>query len=130
MLKYPELHKSALPHSHFYRHSDDISLLVAPSGLECVLACQNFLCIMLPSMNRFLNFISNSNWRKKPTKSVCVPCRPNCTIMCLRFCTRQIDGVECGIFSIDAPLGQTHYVWNECEMMMKGREKVKPGAGS
>ena len=29
-----------------------------------------------------------------------------CTIMCFRFCARQIDGVECGLFSIHAPLGQ------------------------
>ena len=39
-------------------------------------------------------------------------------------------------FGFTHRLGRPHYVWDECEMMMmmvmmkKGREKVKPGAGS
>ena len=73
------------------------------------------------------------------------------------FRARRKDGVECGLFSIHAPLGRPHYVWDEylysvleevevrvtvcvsvivlrgMMMMMvvvKGREKVKPGADS
>ena len=46
-----------------------LSLIVASCGLDCVLACQG-KCphIMLPSMNRFFNFISRSNQLKKPGK--------------------------------------------------------------
>ena len=77
----------------------------------------------------------------------------HCTITCLEFRARRIDGVECGLFSIHAPLGQiTLRVGRvsvqctvgqgdcmcnclcscvvKCRMMMKGREKVKPGASS
>ena len=40
--------------------------------------------------------------------NVCVfQCRPICTITRLGFHTRQTDGVECGLFFIHAPLGQT-----------------------
>ena len=61
------------------------------------------------------------------------------TIMCFRFRTRQIDGIECGLFSIHALLGQTTlrvgrvYMYSVTVlsgMMMIRREKVKPGAGS
>ena len=38
---------------------------------------------------------------------VCVPVSTHCTIMCFRSRARRIDGVECGLFSIHAPLGQT-----------------------
>ena len=38
---------------------------------------------------------------------VCVPMPTHWTIMCFGFRTRQIDGVECGLFSNHAPLGQT-----------------------
>ena len=38
---------------------------------------------------------------------VCVPMPTHCTITHLGFLTRSIDGVECGLFSIHAPLGQT-----------------------
>ena len=31
----------------------------------------------------------------------------HCTITCLGFRARRIDGVECDLFSIHAPLGQT-----------------------
>ena len=40
-------------------------------------------------------------------KSVCVPMPTHCTITCFGFRAKQIDGVECGLFSIHAPLGQT-----------------------
>ena len=70
------------------------------------------------------------------------------------FRPRRIDGIECGLFSNQAPLGQTTLrvgrvsvivYWRKlgysmynclcsvvvlCGMMMKGREKVKPGASS
>ena len=37
---------------------------------------------------------------------VCVfQCIPNCTIIRMGFRTRRIDGFECGLFSIHAPLG-------------------------
>ena len=45
-------------------------------------------------------------------------CRPNCTIMCLEFCTRQTDCVECGLFSFMHHLGRPQYVWNEYNKMM------------
>ena len=82
-----------------------------------------------------------------------VPMPTHCTITRFRFRARRIDGVECGIFSNHAPLGKTtlrvgqvpvmHWRklgYGDCMcsvivlcgmmMMMKGREKVKPGAGS
>ena len=90
------------------------------------------------------------------SQTVCVPMPTHCTITCFGFRARRIDGVECGIFSILAPLGQTILrvgrvsvivYWRKlgqddcmcnclcsvivlCAMMMKGREKVKLGAGS
>ena len=66
------------------------------------------------------------------------------------FHARQIDGIKCGLFSNHAPLVQK-YLYSVlkkveirvtvsvtvlrsvivlCGMMMKGREKVKPSAGS
>ena len=44
---------------------------------------------------------------------VCVQMPIHCTISCFGFRSRRIDGVESGLFSIHAPLGQTHYVWDE-----------------
>ena len=38
---------------------------------------------------------------------VCVPMPTHCTITCFGFHARRIDGVECGLFSIHAPFGQT-----------------------
>ena len=87
---------------------------------------------------------------------VCVPMPTHCTITCFGFHARLIDSVKCGLFSNHAPLGRSHYVWDEylysvlekvefrmtvsvnclcsvfvlCEMIMKGKENVKPGAGS
>ena len=88
---------------------------------------------------------------------VCVPMPTHCTIMRFGFRPRQIDGIECGLFLNHAPLGQTTLrvgrVSVECTggscvrvtvcvtvcvvivlcgimMMMKGREKLKPGASS
>ena len=89
---------------------------------------------------------------------LCVPMPTHCTITCFGFRARRIDGVQCGLFTNNAPLDRPHYVWDEylysvqekvevrvtgdcmcnylcsvivlCGMMMKGREKVKPGAGS
>ena len=75
-------------------------------------------------------------------------CQNHCTITSFGFHARQIDGVKCGLFSNHAHYG--NYVWDEylysilekvevrvtvsvivlCGVMMKGREKVKPGAGS
>ena len=42
-------------------------------------------------------------------------CRPNYTNTLLGFRARWIDGDECGLFSIHAPLGQTTvgYAWDE-----------------
>ena len=87
---------------------------------------------------------------------VCVPMPTHCTITCFGFHTRWIDGVKCGLFSNHALLGQTtlrvgrvsvqctgeSLGWGDCKckclcsvivfcgMIMKGREKVKPSAGS
>ena len=69
---------------------------------------------------------------------VCVPMLTHCTITCFGFCTGQIDGIECGLFSNHTPLGQIEVKVTvcvavcvvECGMMMKGRENVKPSAGS
>ena len=41
---------------------------------------------------------------------VCVPTPTHCTIMRFGFHTGWIDGIECGLFSNHAPLGQTTYV--------------------
>ena len=38
---------------------------------------------------------------------VCVPMPTHCTITCFGFHARWIDGVECGLFSNHALLGQT-----------------------
>ena len=38
---------------------------------------------------------------------VCVPMPTHCTITCFGFHARWIDGIECGLFSNHAPLGQT-----------------------
>ena len=76
---------------------------------------------------------------------MCVPMSTHCTNTYFGFHAKWIDDVKCGLFSNHAP----HYVWDEylysvrekvevgvivsvivlCGMMMKGREKVKPGAG-
>ena len=90
--------------------------------------------------------------RVNRASSACVACPDGSPL--LEFHTRQIDGIECGLFSIHAPLGQTTLrvgwvsvqctggSWGSddcmcnclcsvivlCEMMMNGREKVKPGA--
>ena len=40
-------------------------------------------------------------------KSVCVSVPTHCTITCFGFHARWIDGVECGLFLNQAPLGQT-----------------------
>ena len=40
-------------------------------------------------------------------KNMCVPMPTHCTITCVGFRTRRIGGVECGLFSIHTPLGQT-----------------------
>ena len=87
---------------------------------------------------------------------VCVPMPTHCTIMRFRFHARWIDGIKCCLFLNHASFGQTTLhvgrvsVWCTggswgygdcmcnclcsvivlCGMMMKGREKVKPGAGS
>ena len=85
---------------------------------------------------------------------VCVvfQCQPTALLLTSGSAQGEIDGIECGLFSIHAPLGQTTLhvgrvsvyctggssgqddcmfsVIVLCEMMMKGREKVKPGAGS
>ena len=37
----------------------------------------------------------------------CVPMPTLCTITCFELRAGRIDGVYCGLFSIDAPLGQT-----------------------
>ena len=77
------------------------------------------------------------------------------TITCIGFHARWIDGIKFGLFSNHVLLGQTtlhvnEYLYSvlgevevrvticnclcscvvECGIMMKGREKVKPGAGS
>ena len=54
----------------------------------------------------------------------------HCTITCVGFHARWIDGVKCGLFSNHAPLGQTTLRVVQCGMMMRGRENVKPGAAS
>ena len=82
---------------------------------------------------------------------MCVLIPTHCTITHFGFSAMWIDGIECGLFSIHAPLGQITlcvgrvpiYLYSVLEeikvtvcvsvlsgMMMKGREKVKPGAGS
>ena len=38
---------------------------------------------------------------------VYVPMPTHCIITCFGLCARQIDGIECGLFSIHALLGQT-----------------------
>ena len=38
---------------------------------------------------------------------VCVPMPTHCTITRFGFNARRIDGVKCGLFSNQAPLGQT-----------------------
>ena len=38
--------------------------------------------------------------------SVCFLMPTHCNIMCFEFCAGQIDGIECGLFSNNAPLGQ------------------------
>ena len=86
--------------------------------------------------------------------SVYVPIPTHCTITRFGFHARRIDGVKCDLFSNHAPHGQNtlrcEYLYSVREkvevrmtvsvtgcvmllcwmMMMKGREKVKPGAGS
>ena len=38
---------------------------------------------------------------------ICVPMPTHCTIKYFGFRAKQIDGAECGLFSIHAPLGHT-----------------------
>ena len=56
---------------------------------------------------------------------VCVPMPTHCTITCLEFHARWIEGVKCGLFSNHATLGQTTllYVWDE--YLYSVREKVE-----
>ena len=47
----------------------------------------------------------------------------HCTITRFVFRARRIDGVECGLFSNHAPLGQTTLRWDE--YLYSVREKVE-----
>ena len=42
---------------------------------------------------------------------MCVPMPTHCYITCFGFHARWIDGVECGLFSNHAPLGQIKYLF-------------------
>ena len=59
---------------------------------------------------------------------MCVPMPTHCTITCFGFRARRIDGVECGLFSIHAPLGQTHYLWDDYLYSVLEQVKVRQGA--
>ena len=59
---------------------------------------------MIPDMSSYAKLIRLGT-HYQPSK--CVPVPTHCTITCFGVRTRRIDGVECGLFSIDAPLGQT-----------------------
>ena len=48
-----------------------------------------------------------SYWINWNNTCVCVPMPFHCTITCFWFRARRIDGVESGLFSTHAPLGQT-----------------------
>ena len=75
----------------------DIPLLIAPSGLECVLECQGKFSLhyLLLSMNRFLNSISHSNQRTKPVtiQNLNAP-RPRTGISIRREETKRRDGIQ------------------------------------
>ena len=45
---------------------------------------------------------------------VCFPMPTHCTITCFGFRARRMDGVECGLFSIHAPLGQITFGASIC----------------
>ena len=74
--------------------SEDGTLLEASSRLGWVRLGQ----ISFPHTPK----IKGSSREKK-----CVPMPTHCTITRFRFHARRIDGVECGLFSNHAPLGQT-----------------------
>ena len=52
-------------------------------------------------------------WGQSKNMCVCVPMPTHCTITCFGFRTRQIDGVECGLFSNHHRLDRPHYVLGE-----------------
>ena len=54
---------------------------------------------------------------------VCSNANPLHYFMRFGFHARWIDGFKCGLFSNHAPLGQTHYVWDE--YLYSVREKVE-----
>ena len=45
--------------------------------------------------------------RRKLCVCVCVVMPTHCTITHFGFCATRINGIECGLFSNHAPLGQT-----------------------
>ena len=59
---------------------------------------------MIPDMSSNAKLIRLGT-HYQPSK--CVPMPTHCTITCFGFRTRWIDGVDCALFSIHAPLGQT-----------------------
>ena len=66
-----------------------------------------------PEKSTQTSFHSHSDFKRQRNTHctvivcVCVFQSTHCTITCFGFRTRRIDGVECGLFSIHAPLGQT-----------------------
>ena len=59
-------------------------------------------------MVKYFCYFDKKNFVKRMNKykiscvyvCVCVPMPTHCTITCFGFHTRQIDGIECGLFSI------------------------------
>ena len=53
-------------------------------------------------LNEFIHF----------TYTLCVfQCQPTALLCAIH--ARWLDGVKCGLFSNHAPLGRSHYVWDE-----------------
>ena len=67
----------------------------------------------LASSARNLGRIHKISFQHTSQEDMWVPMPTHCTIACFGFRARRIDGVECGLFSIHAPLGRPHYVWGE-----------------
>ena len=75
-----------------------------------------FVCVNRPRETYFVDVprvcvYNNAIVIKARIFVLCVPMPTHCTIMCFGFRARQIEGIECGLFSTHAPLGPDHITY-------------------
>ena len=83
----------------------------------CVSRKLHFLMFKIHFLRNYSMTLQYSNF------AMCVPMPTHCTITCFGFHARWIDGVECGLFSNHAPLGQT--LWDEYLYSVREKAEVR-----